>query len=643
MTKLQVFVSINRKSKRNSIQLYIPNTILVIYYSMNRDIQYNIKVNDGNSIQTISQLEAEVEGLNSALKYVKPNSEQFKELSKQVQGATKQLNKLNKEVEGISLEDKLDTADGAIKTLAGSTQALVGGFGLLGVESEKLAFLEGQAGNAIALGTGLKDLSEGFGKLAKSTQLASIAQKAYNVVQIAFNAIMSLNPLGILIISLTTVAALVIGFKDKIMDLIKSALGPFSGIIDRIAKGFQNLAESVGLADDAATKKTKNLIKSLDKDIRLAEAAGEKTLELQKKKLQEEAKLLKKGTDEYEENQIKQQVIDAKINKEKQDAQDAADKLADDKRKARNKKNAEERKKNADEALADAEKAKKDAEKAKKDAEQYEIDKENAIKEIRDANAITEQEQRDLELVKLQEDYQGKIELANKFGLDTTELIQSQREAEVLLQEEWDAVDAQRDKDKTQKQKDEADKRVADAIAAKEAQVAVENAKWGLLAQAASLADELAGQNEAVAIGAVIASQAAAVGQIISSTGLANAKAVAASPLTLGQPWVAINTISAGLSIASSVASAAKSIQQIKSSKGGGSVGGAPSLPRRGGGGGGAINAPQSQSNETTLSPIDIAEQQAQSQEPIKAYVLSGNARNAQEADAKIKSKRSVG
>jgi len=600
---------------------------------MNRDIQYNIKVEDGNSIQTIGQLEAEVAQLNNELKEVSPNSKKFKELSTQVQGATKQLNQLNKEIEGISLEDKLETADGAIKTLAGSTQALVGGFGLLGVESEKLEFLEGQAGNAIALGMGLKDLSEGFGKLAKSTQLASIAQKAYNGVQIAFNAIMSLNPLGILIISLTTVAALVIGFKDKIMDLIKNALGPFSGIIDTISSAFTSLGEAIGLVDDAATKLTKTTINELDKQIKLTEAAGEKTLELQKKKLQEEAKLLEEGSKEFEDNLLQQQILDIKIKKDTDDAKAKLDAEAEVKRKENQKKLEEEKKKKAEQDKADAEKD-------KKDAEQFEIDKENAIKQIRDANAITEQEKRNLEKTKLQEDYQAKIELANKFGLDTTELIQSQREAEALLQEQYDAEDAQRDKDRTQKQKDEADKRVADAIAAKEAQVAIENAKWGLLAQAASLADELAGNNEAVAIGAVIASQAAAIGQIVASTGLANAKAVAASPLSFGQPWVGINTISAGLSIATAVASAAKSIQQIKSSSNGGSVGGAPSLPRRGGG---AVSAPDTQSNQPNVSNLDIAEQQIQNQKPIMAYTLSGNVRDAQEADAKIKSKRSVG
>ncbi|MBL7973113.1 MAG: phage tail tape measure protein [Prolixibacteraceae bacterium] len=48
--------------------------------------------------------------------------------------------------------------------------------------------------------------------------------------------------------------------------------------------------------------------------------------------------------------------------------------------------------------------------------------------------------------------------------------------------------------------------------------------------------------------------QAAAVGQIIFNTGIANAKALAASPLTFGQPWVGINTATAAVNIAAIVA-----------------------------------------------------------------------------------------
>ena len=88
-----------------------------------------------------------------------------------------------------------------------------------------------------------------------------------------------------------------------------------------------------------------------------------------------------------------------------------------------------------------------------------------------------------------------------------------------------------------------------------EARTAIEQAKFGILAQFGGLLGQLAGESKELQIAAVIATQAAAIGQIISSTGLANAKALAASPLTFGQPWVTINTVSAGLSIASAVAS----------------------------------------------------------------------------------------
>ena len=70
-----------------------------------------------------------------------------------------------------------------------------------------------------------------------------------------------------------------------------------------------------------------------------------------------------------------------------------------------------------------------------------------------------------------------------------------------------------------------------------------------------------------MAIAGVAIEKAAAVLSIISNTAIANAKAVAAFPLTFGQPWVAINTVSAGLSIAATVAGAVQAIGQINSTQ----------------------------------------------------------------------------
>lgn len=69
---------------------------------------------------------------------------------------------------------------------------------------------------------------------------------------------------------------------------------------------------------------------------------------------------------------------------------------------------------------------------------------------------------------------------------------------------------------------------------------------------------EIAGKESALGKALFAFQQAAAVGQIIFSTAIANAQAVAAFPLTFGQPWVTINTISAGISIAAVLAQAIK-------------------------------------------------------------------------------------
>jgi hypothetical protein len=118
---------------------------------------------------------------------------------------------------------------------------------------------------------------------------------------------------------------------------------------------------------------------------------------------------------------------------------------------------------------------------------------------------------------------------------------------------------------------------IATEKAAAEAKLAIQNAYLDAFAQLGGLLQQIAGKNKSLAIAGLVVEQAAGVAKIIVNTAAANAKSVAASPLTLGQPWVTINTISAGLSIASAIAATAKGIQQINSaSSSGPSGGGAP-------------------------------------------------------------------
>ena len=188
-----------------------------------------------------------------------------------------------------------------------------------------------------------------------------------------------------------------------------------------------------------------------------------------------------------------------------------------------------------------------------------------------------------------------------------------------------------------------ADERAAIDMAEMEARVALQNAQLDLAAQFGGLLKTLAGENKKVAIAGVVVEQAAAIGKILVNTGIANAKAVAASPLTFGAPWVLINSISAGLSIASSIAAGVKAIQQINSAgSGGGAASGGGAIPGKSG----ASSAPAIPQIERTAVPqitgtTGQASPGAQiagtlskaSEKPIKAFVVSGDITSQQALD----------
>jgi hypothetical protein len=160
-----------------------------------------------------------------------------------------------------------------------------------------------------------------------------------------------------------------------------------------------------------------------------------------------------------------------------------------------------------------------------------------------------------------------------------------------------------------------------------------------LVGQFGGFLQQIAGENKELAIAGIVAEQVASVSKIISATGVANAKAVSASPLTGGQPFVAFNTISAGLSIAGGLAGAKKAISDISSNKKNPSASGLGST----GGGGGALSASATKLSEFQQSNFDAvgneasrerrqgqAVANAQSDAPVRAYVTSGDVSSAQ-------------
>jgi len=167
--------------------------------------------------------------------------------------------------------------------------------------------------------------------------------------------------------------------------------------------------------------------------------------------------------------------------------------------------------------------------------------------------------------------------------------------------------------------------------AAQQAKIDLNSRYLDLAGQFGSVLQQIAGKNKALAIAGVVVEQAASIGRIISNTGVANAKAIAASPLTAGQPFVTINSISAGLSIASSVAAGLKAVQQINSAQPGGGGGGSAVA-------GASAPAPMSPAApiQNTVTQIDSQSISQMGSATNRAYVIEADVSNSQERIKRI-------
>ena len=174
------------------------------------------------------------------------------------------------------------------------------------------------------------------------------------------------------------------------------------------------------------------------------------------------------------------------------------------------------------------------------------------------------------------------------------------------------------------------------------AQFNIAKERFDTIARFGDALSKVAGKNKTLAKAAVVIQKAAAIGQIVANTGIANAKAVAVSPLTGGLPWTAINTATAALSIGATIAEAVKSIQEINkvpgTESGGGGVsasGGAPAIPAFAG----SVQAAAPQIGRSAVSReggIGEIIGQAMTEKPIQAYVIGSQVTSQQELDRRI-------
>lgn len=181
-------------------------------------------------------------------------------------------------------------------------------------------------------------------------------------------------------------------------------------------------------------------------------------------------------------------------------------------------------------------------------------------------------------------------------------------------------------------------KEIEIAQAEADAKNAIQNAVLDNVSGGIGILKQLGEKNKAIQKAAIIAENAAGIARIIINTKAANAKAIATSPTTFGQPWVTINTISGALGVAGSLLATKKALSAL----GGGSAGSAPSLG--GAGGGGSATAPAApQFNVVGNSGVNQIAQTLGAQQPVQAYVVANNVTTAQALDRNIIQNASMG
>jgi hypothetical protein len=566
---------------------------------------------------------AQLKELKRQLKEVAAGSDDFKRISKEIKNVEDALEEAKSGAK--SFVDQLEEAPGPIGQIAGAFRKL---------EIATKSF--GAAFKAIGIGL-IVSLVAG---LAAALSKSEDTMKKFEPILIMFEQLLNgilgaLQPLidGFIELALNVMPYVTQAFKVvySAVTAVFQSLGKLGGAIVKLFKG-----DFKGAWEDAKASVT-SFSDNYDTAVTRFEAGQKKMTKTQKENLDQQAKdreeAKKKREEELKELAAGQEeamkTLMAEQEKEIYETQKKyanliylATKYGEDTKSlkdAQAKELAAIDKKYADEEL------KKKEEKDKKD------------KEIADKKA---EDERGIKATGLQaafEDLDRKNKLADADFAQDLERIKGQRD--ILAEQEKNDLSNTNltEFQRTEIRKKYADQRIAltdleiaTERAATQAKAEINMAYLGLFEQFGNLLGQIAGKNKALAIAGIVISQAASIGQIVANTGIANAKAVAASPLTFGAPWVLINTISAGLSIASTIASAVKSIQQINSAAssagvtgggGGGSVGSAPTIPTPKVGG---TTAPEIQTGQGINPSTQIAQSINRAQAPLKAYVVSG-------------------
>jgi len=531
-----------------------------------------------------------------------------------------------------------------------------------------------------------KDSFKNLGAVLKSFPAI---QKAVTVAQQVFNAVMKANPIALMVTAITALIAGVVLLTKYFMDNAKAAKFNEASVkanakaleqqqkatakaADELDRA-QNYQLAMAKANGATTASIRALeLKLIDEKIATQNAsretaintfeknknalaslkqsgASDEVIKKQRETVGESLKFANDQTANLNKTLIERVEIQRKHNVEIATETNTANNDAVQKNKERN------------------DKIKDDQKKAQEDLIKLNEDYNNDLRALQDKNFIdaikdenrkadellTQQFLKDIKSLnasKLSEEQKNamRIELGKQYQIQLDEInakrdeIEQKKADEAILKVEADnkANNEKRKKEHEDKLKADAeltanekklsDERIATAKAEMDAKITMYESIGNALGQLADIVGKDTEAGKGFAIAQLVISQALAIAKIVTSTKVANAGALATPQAILtggvsAVPTIAFNNITAGLSIASSIASVVKGIQAIRGANknSGGSTGGAPSLA------GGTIAPPLPPQLSTQM--INGAQVNQLASATARAYVVESDVSGNQE------------
>ena len=256
------------------------------------------------------------------------DSGDVKQLEKQLQGVSSEIKEIDQEVGGLTMDDKFKAAAGSVKVMAGALAGAVGTLGLFGVESEVFGEFEKKAASAIAVAVGFRDVAEGLYEMRT-------ALKGVTAAQLKANAAALLNPY-------VAVAAAVVALTGAFAKYASKATDDVVPVTTTLKNMFLSLGSATKFAALQAGSYVENIEKlekaaavlALERSIGVLKEFGEATIDLEIQLQERKLDALEEGSEEYDDAFTNLLVLRAKkarglMDEEAKAAEEGAKKKAD--------------------------------------------------------------------------------------------------------------------------------------------------------------------------------------------------------------------------------------------------------------------------------------------------------------------------